>query len=122
MFVPNDEFDHYVLQAIDAIDPRFRPYLDEVPVIVEDQPSPQLLADMNLPKGHLLLGLFQGQPLNRRSTVALQSPSTITLYRQNILTRCRSQKQLAEQIRRTIVHELGHYIGFSESQLRNLHY
>lgn len=122
MHVSNDQFDRYVRQAIDAFDPRFRPYLDEVPVIVENLPSPQLLQTINLPKGHTLLGLFQGQPLNRRSATTHQLPSNITLYRQNILARCHNHKQLAEQIRRTIIHELGHYLGFSESQLRHHHY
>jgi len=106
MHVSNDQFDRYVRQAIDAFDPRFRPYLDEVPVIVENLPSPQLLQTINLPKGHTLLGLFQGQPLNRRSATTHQLPSNITLYRQNILARCHNHKQLAEQIRRTIIHEL----------------
>ena len=120
--VSHDEFDEYVCRAIDSIDAPFRRYLDEVPVIVEDVPDDAVCRLMHLADGRGLLGLFRGVPLNRRSVLAGDGPNQIVLYRRNILAVCRDRTQLAQQIRRTIVHELGHYLGFSEQQLRQQGY
>ena len=122
MNISNDQFDLCVTEAINSIDSQFRPYLDEVPVIVEDMPDEALSQKMRLPSRKTLLGLFRGVPLNRRSVLAGAGPNQIVLYRHNLLAQCRSRRQLAEQIRRTLVHELAHYLGFSESQISRLRY
>lgn len=116
MRLPNEKFDQYVNRAIETIDPRFDQYLQEVPIIVENQPGSEVKR-MNLPSGRILLGLFCGVPLNRRSVTAGSGPNHIVLYRENILAVCQTKEQLVEQIRKTLVHELGHYLGFSEEQL-----
>ena len=118
MDISGEEFDFYVCKAIESIDPEFRSYLDEVPVIVEDLPDEQVAKVMNLPHRQVLLGLFRGVPLNRQSASAPAGPNQIILYRRNILAHCQNDRQLARQIRNTIVHELGHHLGFSEQQLR----
>ena len=124
MWLSNAEFDRYVCQAIDSLEESFRNYIEEVPVIVEDVPDETVCEEVGLKKSEVLLGLFRGVPLNRQSveTVGLHSPNQIFLYRQNILKCCRSVKQVAEQIRKTVVHELGHYLGFSEAELRKYQY
>ncbi len=116
------EFDQFVREAIDSIDPQFRRYLDEVPVIVEDLPEESAVRRLELPDRYSLLGLFHGVPLNRRSVHALDGPNQIVLYRQNLLAVARSQRQLARQIRKTIIHELAHFIGMTEEQIRQLNY
>ena len=122
MNISPEDFDHCVTGAIKTIDPQFRPYLDEVPVIVEDLPDDVVTEQMHLGDRGTLLGLFRGVPLNRRSVLAGGGPNQIVLYRQNLLAQCRNRRQLAEQIRRTLVHELAHYLGFSEQQIRRLRY
>jgi len=122
MNISPEDFDLCVTGAINTIDPQFRPYLDEVPVIVEDLPDDVVTEQMHLGDRRTLLGLFRGVPLNRRSVLAGGGPNQIVLYRQNLLAQCRNRRQLAEQIRRTLVHELAHYLGFSEQQIRRLQY
>ena len=122
MRLSDDQFDNYVCQAIDSIEPPFRAYLDQIPVIVEDSPDQSVQRKMQLPHGHSLLGIFRGVPLNRQSVLACNGPNQIVLYRRNILAACRTRTQLAERIRRTVVHELGHYLGFSDAQLRSYNY
>jgi len=117
-----EEFDRFVREAIDSIDPQFRRYLDEVPVIVENLPDESVVQRLNLPDRYSLLGLFHGVPLNRRSVHAPDGPSQIVLYRQNLLSIARSQQQLARQIRKTIIHELAHLLGMTEEQIRQLKY
>ena len=63
MDVSREEFDQYVIQAIDAIDPRFRGYLNEVPVVVEDLPDKKLLEKLPYRDPRRILGVFQGVPL-----------------------------------------------------------
>ena len=118
MKLSDDDFDRCVQQAIDAIEPEFRKYLDEVPVVVEDIPDDTVSDRLNLSESSSLLGLFRGIPFNKRSVTGSGSPSQIVLYRSNILACCGTPIQLAERIRRTIVHELAHLLGFSEQQLR----
>jgi len=117
-----EEFDQFVREAIDSIDPQFRRYLDEVPVIVEDLPDESTVQRLNLPDRYSLLGLFHGVPLNRRSVHGISGPNQIVLYRQNLLSVARSKRQLARQIRKTIIHELAHLIGMTEEQIRQLKY
>jgi len=116
-----EEFDDLLEQAIDEIDPQFRDQLDEVPVIVEETPSENVCKKLSLAHKEGLLGLFEGVALNRRVN-GVGAPSQITLYRQNILAQCHSRNRLKAQIRKVLIHELGHYLGFTEQQLRHYHY
>jgi len=116
MELPRDEFDKYVEKAIDLIEPIFRVYLDEIPVVVEDVPSKEICRRLGMPDQGHLLGLFQGISLIRQVN-GRGGVNQITLYRRNILAICDSRKKLSEQIRKTIVHELGHHLGFTEQQL-----
>lgn len=116
--ISQEAFDELVQQAIQSLAPEFGRYLEEVPVAVEDAPSPQTRQTMRLGRNVSLLGLFHGTPLSHRSVLGMEGPNHIVLYRCNLISCCRDKKELAEQIRRTLVHELGHYLGFSEKQLR----
>ena len=122
MSITEKEFEQYVHDAIDSIDPQFRQYLDEVPVIVEDLPDESTVQRLNLPDRYTLLGLFHGVPLNRRSVQGVSGPNQIVLYRQNLLAIAPTERKLARQIRKTIIHELAHLIGMSEQQIRQLDY
>jgi predicted Zn-dependent protease with MMP-like domain len=122
MDISREEFDSYVQKAIDDIDPQFRVHLEEVPVIVEDLPDNVVRADIKLHDPKTLLGIFRGLPLKKRSVHSAGYTNQIILYRQNILACCRTRRQLIRRIRKTIIHELGHHLGFSEQQLRQHHY
>jgi predicted Zn-dependent protease with MMP-like domain len=68
-----------------------------------------------------LLGLYQGIPLTRRTTsYAGVLPDRITIYQQAICSICDSREQVIEQVRRTVIHEVGHYFGISDARLREL--
>ena len=122
MSITEKEFEQYVHDAIDSIDPQFRQYLYEVPVIVEDLPDESTVQRLNLPDRYTLLGLFHGVPLNRRSVQGVSGPNQIVLYRQNLLAIAPTERKLARQIRKTIIHELAHLIGMSKQQIRQLDY
>ena len=68
-----------------------------------------------------LLGLYQGVPLTRRSTYyAGALPDRITIYRLAICALCNSDSEVVEQVRRTVIHEVGHHFGIGDARLREL--
>ncbi len=120
MNVSATRFEKLVEEAEQAVlaqlPPELRADAEQVILIVANHPSPEQLRP--LPPGHTLLGLYEGVPLVHRhpNTVLLQ-PDRITLFRGPIAARCLTEVDLQAQIRETIIHELGHYFGFSEVEL-----
>ena len=115
-----EHFVKVVEDALDSIPPEFRKRIRNVAVLVEDmppnQPSPQ--------PGHqerLLLGVFHGVPTTKKSIFDLPNgPDHIVLYQKNIEAVCSGEAEVREQIRLTIIHELGHYFGMDEEQLKDV--
>lgn len=96
--------------------------MDNVAVVVEDEPSSSEIAAAQLPAGDSLLGLYQGIPLTERSaSYGMALPDKITIFRHPIERQCASDQQIIQEIRRTVVHEIAHHFGLSESDLRRLH-
>jgi predicted Zn-dependent protease with MMP-like domain len=107
-------------EALDSLPQEFRSRIRNVAVLIEDlppnQPSPQ-----SGQQRQLLLGLFHGVPTTRKSVFALSAgPDYIVLYQKNIEAVCSSEAEVREQIRLTVIHELGHYFGMDENQLKDV--
>jgi predicted Zn-dependent protease with MMP-like domain len=114
-----DWFSELVGQALDSLPSPFREKVHNLAVVVEDDPSPATLRQMGLRHGETLLGLYQGVPLHRRSgEYNLVTPDRITLYRRPILERCRDDRAVVREVRATVLHELGHYFGLSDAELK----
>ena len=115
-----EHFVKVVEEALDSLPQEFRSRIKNVAILVEDfppnQPSPQL--------GHkrrLLLGIFHGVPTTKKSIFDLPTgPDHIVLYQKNIEAVCSSEAEVREQIRLTVIHELGHYFGMDENQLKDV--
>ena len=102
-------FVNVVEEALDSLPQEFRSRIRNVAVLVEDvppnQPSPQ-----SGQRRRLLLGVFHGVPTTKKSIFDLPSgPDHIVLYQKNIEAICSSEAEVCEQIRLTVIHELGHY-------------
>jgi predicted Zn-dependent protease with MMP-like domain len=109
-------FERLVAQALDRLPGRFRRCLDNIEVVVEESPPPEIA---NRYPG-LLLGLYHGVPLTQRSTMSFQMPDLIYLYKGNIERVCATEAQIRRQIRATVLHEVGHHFGLDEQELRNV--
>jgi predicted Zn-dependent protease with MMP-like domain len=103
--------------------------LNKVPLVVEDYPSPEMMRRVRVRNRNSLCGLYTGIPLTRRSINDWGVPSdVIHIFRQGILSSIGGLRHavdpavLGEQIRITILHELGHHHGMTESDLRELGY
>jgi predicted Zn-dependent protease with MMP-like domain len=111
--VSREDFEDLVGQALDQIPDELARLMDNVVVLVEDQPPP----------GQRLLGLYHGVPLTERGQYyAGMLPDRITIYRMPILRMCSSEAQAVEQVRVTVVHEVAHHFGISDERLDELGY
>jgi predicted Zn-dependent protease with MMP-like domain len=123
MRVPREEFERLVTEAIDGLPEEFAEHLDNVEFMVEDYPSREDHAARGIEPGGLLLGVYHGVPLTKRSPFASGTlPDEITLFQRNIERISRSRREIVEQVRQTVLHEIAHHLGISDERLRQLGY
>lgn len=108
-----------VAEAIDELPERFATHLSNVEVIVDDEPSAELLEDLGLHVRHdTLFGLYEGTPLGERGFGdTLSLPDRITLYYRPLIRACRNPVALRREIRKTLVHEIGHFFGLEDDEI-----
>jgi predicted Zn-dependent protease with MMP-like domain len=118
------EFDQLVQEAIAMLPPRWRLTIEsEVPVRVERRPSRRLLRELGMEADELLLGLHEGTPLTQRHVEDnARLPDVITLFKEDIEDASDDRQDLVEQVRITLLHELGHHFGLDEDDLERLGY
>ncbi len=110
-------FCNLVTAVLEALPDEFRRHLENVPVDVEDRPSPQLLAGLQHAGAPTdLLGIFLGQALPDQE-FGVRYPNRIVLFQRSIERICRSEAEIAYEVRRTLLHELAHHFGYSEEDL-----
>jgi predicted Zn-dependent protease with MMP-like domain len=108
--VDPEEFEQMVAKALDGLPAEFADLIKNVAMLIEPGPGPRGL-----------LGLYQGVPLTSRTTnYAGVLPDRITIYQQAICAICDTEAEVVEQVRRTVIHEVGHYFGISDQRLREL--
>ena len=116
-----EEFRELVEEAIDTIPAKFAREVRNLAIVIEDEPSPDLLDEMEMEPGDSLLGLYQGTPLNERGWgYGNQLPDRITLFQQTIEDDCDNEDEIVVAIGETLIHELGHYFGMSEDQIMEI--
>jgi predicted Zn-dependent protease with MMP-like domain len=123
--VSKDEFASLVEQAIAQLPAQFREFLDEVPVQIETRPSPRLLRELGMDEDDLLMGLYQGASLMNRSEAegrGTPRPNHILIFQEDHELASNSHSQLVEEVRRTVLHEIGHHFGMDEGDLDELGY
>ena len=109
-----------VAEALDSLPQEFRSRFRNLAVLVEDMPPNQPPPRAGQ-RRRLLLGLFHGVPTTKKSIFDLPTgPDYVVLYQKNIEAVCSSEAEVCEQIRLTIIHELGHYFGMDENQLKDV--
>ena len=115
-----EEFVKVVEETLDSLPRQFRRLIRNVAVLVEDFPPNQVSVHPKQQR-RLLLGVFHGVPKTMKSNFDLNAgPDRIVLYQKNIEAVCSNEAEVREQIRLTLIHELGHYFGMDENQLRDV--
>jgi predicted Zn-dependent protease with MMP-like domain len=112
------EFESVAQAALDELPQELLDELNGVAIVIEDRPTPGMVADGIDPR---ILGLYHGVPLIRRSaSFGAPYADTIHLFSANLERVCATPAALAAQIRVTVLHETAHFFGYSEGQLRSM--
>jgi predicted Zn-dependent protease with MMP-like domain len=113
------EFDRLVSEAYARIPARFRRRLKNLALIVEPEPGPAQLAHARVPRGNTLLGLYEGRPLTKRSVFEPYAwPDRITIFQGPHERLARTPEDLPRLVADTVWHEVAHYFGMDELQVR----
>ena len=106
-----EKFGELVREALDDLPPIFSEKMKNIDIVVEDEPIAQTS----------LLGLYQGVPFKHRGVwYGNVLPDRIVLFKRNIERVSRTDEEIKNWVREVLIHEIGHYFGFSESDLRRL--
>ena len=112
-----ETFEDWVLEAIDGLPEAFRERLGSVAIVIEDWPSPELLAKMGVPG---LYGLYQGIPRSALNADQISVPSRITIYRGPCLRSAHTRDGVRDRVQDTVRHEVAHHFGISDARLHEL--
>jgi len=121
MRLTREEFEEAAVSALRRLPKRIRKKIENVDVIIENRPSPEVLSEMNLSSPFSLLGLYQGVPLPQRGFYyGNVLPDRITLFQAPIESICRTREEVEEKVREVVIHEVGHYFGLDDERLMDL--
>ena len=116
-----DKFEKLVAEAITLIPKRFRREMTNIAVVVEDEPSAELLEEMEIEPPDSLYGLYQGTPLTERTWgYGNALPDRVTLFKTIIEEDCDTDDDVRDVIGETLIHEVGHYFGLSEEEIEDI--
>jgi predicted Zn-dependent protease with MMP-like domain len=116
-----EEFNEVVTEVVGSLPKEFRDRIDNVEIVVTDYPSRSMLR--RVPRGRMLLGLYQGVPQKHRGAwygMRPVMPDRITLFKKNIEAICSSREAVYHRIRKTLLHEIGHHFSLSDKDLRGI--
>jgi predicted Zn-dependent protease with MMP-like domain len=115
------EFERLVADALASIPRRFRDAMRNIAIVVDDEPSAELLAEMEIEPPDTLLGLYQGIPLTeRRWDAGNDLPDRILIFQGPHERASDDDDDLAVAIAETLIHEIGHYFGMSEDEIEDV--
>jgi predicted Zn-dependent protease with MMP-like domain len=116
-----ERFERLVVEAVALIPKRFRREMQNLALVVEDEPSAALLDEMEIEPPDSLYGLYQGTPLPERSWAHGNTlPDRITLFQKPIEEDCEDEDEVRAVIGETLIHEVGHYFGLSEEEIEEI--
>ena len=113
------EFRRLVEEAMDSLPERFATMIENVVIAVEDEPTEEDLEALgpDADSGEELLGIYRGVALTEREHGAPMLPDEIAVFRGPILRVTRTRRDALQQVRETVIHELGHYFGLSDEEM-----
>jgi predicted Zn-dependent protease with MMP-like domain len=116
-----ERFEQLVARAVDGLPDELHARLENIDVVVEDQPSYAQLAAARLKRRETLLGLYQGVPLTRRGAhYGMVTPDKVTIFQKPIEARCGNNSEILAEVQRVVKHEIAHHFGISDARLKQL--
>lgn len=123
--VSKKRFEELVGRALDLLPPEFHAHMENVSVVIEEDPDPALLEEMGFDPEDpedTIFGLYEGVPLTERRHDEMLLPDRITIFRGPLLDWAESEDEVVDEVRVTVLHEIGHFFGLDEERLEELGY
>lgn len=123
--VSPERFEELVARALDLLPPQFQTHMENVGVVIAETPDRELLESVGMDPDDpedTLFGLYEGTPLTERFHDDVLLPDTITVFRRPLLEWCQSEEEVVDEVRVTVLHEIGHFFGMDEDRLDELGY
>lgn len=115
------KFELLVDEALRDLPEDFKARLENITVMVEDEPSREVYKRMGIPRNHVLFGLYHGVPYPHRGPFYGNiPPDVIVIYQKPIERYSTSERDMKGKVREVVVHEIGHYFGFDDEDLRKI--
>ena len=113
------DFEKLIEEALEELPEVFRQKMENIDIVVEDEPTPEQKKAGGVKGKALLMGLYQGVPLSKRTHFyGNVLPDKITIFKNNIERICRTEDDIKETVRHTVIHEFAHYFGISDKNMR----
>ena len=115
--ISESEFESCVEEAMASVPGPFRKYLENVVVVVEEEPSLEDYEESDTSDEDEMFGIFRGAPFFDRGSMVTSLPAQIAIFRGPILRLCESRGEAVREIRDTVVHEIGHMLGLEDDEM-----
>jgi predicted Zn-dependent protease with MMP-like domain len=115
-------FEDLVAEAVEAIPMPFAAALDDVAIVIEDEPTPEQVERDGLERGETLYGLYEGVPRTEWGADWAPMPNRITVFRLPLEADFADPDELADEVWSTVIHELAHHLGIDDERLDELGY
>jgi predicted Zn-dependent protease with MMP-like domain len=118
--ITDERFQELIDQAFDTLPKTHRDNVKNVAILFADEPTPEQRYELQLRHDQTLLGLYQGVPLAQRQGRQSLLPDRITLFKLPLFARAHNERELQEDIRHTLWHEIAHYYGLNHTDIHKL--
>ena len=116
-----EKFEELVEEALDELPAKFRKRIQNLAVVVEDKPSREAYERTGSSPFSLILGLYHGVPYKHRGPFyGNLPPDVITIYQKPIEQICSTEEEIKKKVREVVFHEIGHYFGFDDKELKEI--
>lgn len=119
LILRQEDFEAIVNEAIATIPKEFLEKLNNVTLVIEDEPNARQLEALRLRRGQThLLGLYEGTPQVKRARYSAALPDKITIFKESLEAIAHSREDLHRLVRSTVLHEIAHHFGMDEAAVR----
>jgi len=115
--VTPQQFEACVEEALAQLPPAFGKYLENIVIVVEEEPLDEDYDETDTPDDSDLFGIFRGVPYFERGSAVSHLPAQIAIFRGPILRSCATRGEAVREIRDTVVHEIGHMLGLGDEEM-----
>ena len=116
------QFEKLVNEGIEAVPKRFLEKLDNVDIVIEDEPTLEQFKKLRVRKNSILFGLYEGVPQTKRWHYGQVLPDKITIFQKEIEKVTQSEKEIKEIVKNTVWHEIAHHFGMDEKRIREIEF